>query len=891
MKKRAVFSKSQERINLSMPLFIMVILSLFLTIAFLNVSRRYIGALFEDLEKQYRQDLINIVSVSRKAVEPIIERYRSGELGREETINRVRSVIRMMTYNDRDGDNYVFMSSYEGIMLVQPFEPEKEMTDQLGLRDIHGVYIIRELIAAAKAHPEGSFVRYYYAGRPDPRDVQEKLAYVVGIPEIECYIGTGMYMARALHSRKELLAHIRNAYIGLLLAVLVPVAVSVTMIFGRNRQLMNEIDLRRKSEEELEASEKKYRSIFENAVEGIFQTSPEGVLINANPALARIAGYGSPREMIENIGDISAAYADIGSRDEIRSLLDSGEYVKKREMRMKRKDGTLIWVSMNCRSVNGDTAGLRHYEGTIEDITERKMAEELSRVSEEKFSKVFMMAPELITITRMSDEVTVDVNVAFEEITGMKREEVIGASSVDFGFWVDPGDRTRMKNDLLSGRELTKPEVRFLRKDGTERLGLYSARLITISETPHIIFIMQDITENRQLEEENRKLERQMYYSQRMEAIGELAGGVAHDFNNILMGIQGNISMLLMELSAADPHRQRLAQMEEQVRRGANLTRQLLGFAREGKYEIRSLSVNDLLMKSVNFYIETKREIATDIRLQKDLHPVEADAGQLEQAFLNILINAGQAMPTGGNLYILTENVVLAEPDPILSEVSPGRYVKISIRDTGIGMTEEVLKRIFDPFFTTKAHEGGSGMGLASAYGIVRNHRGAIRAESRPGEGSTFSIYLPASDKAVDNGEGQAADPASIPAQGRGTILLIDDEEQILDLCEEHLVSLGYTARKARTLEEAVASFKQPGRIDLVILDMILKGTSGSTVLRAIRDIDPDVAVILSSGYGLQGEVRSVMEMGCRGFIQKPYTIGDLSAIVQKVLAEEPGSR
>lgn len=271
--------------------------------------------------------------------------------------------------------------------------------------------------------------------------------------------------------------------------------------------------------------------------------------------------------------------------------------------------------------------------------------------------------------------------------------------------------------------------------------------------------------------------------------------------------------------------------------------------------------------------------------MQDDLYLVEADAGQIEQVLLNIFINAGHAMPKGGHLHIQTTNVTLPQVNARDFEVKPGDYVKISIMDTGCGMDPETLRRIFEPFFTTKGQAGGTGLGLASAYGIIRNHGGIITAYSEPGQGSTFHIYLPSSQKNAEKEE-QFTDKDLLSGSGR--ILLIDDEPMILSTASELLKKLGYTVYQAASGQEAVATYmEKKGRIDLVILDMILPGMSGAQVLKMLQDICPGVKVILASGYGLQGEVRKVMEMGCQAFIQKPYRFAELSLMVHQALFPE----
>jgi len=522
----------------------------------------------------------------------------------------------------------------------------------------------------------------------------------------------------------------------------------------------------------------------------------------------------------------------------------------------------------------------------FEDITERKRSEEALLQSEKQFRNLFESSPSGVAL--LKNRVIQKVNTMFCEMTGYSPDELLGKDSRVFGGVDD--EQMRLGKELYErikqdGQGVIEARIRH--KNGTMLDVFVSGTLLDPQdESAGTVYTVLDITGRKRLEEERRKLEQQLSQSQKMDAIGQLAGGVAHDFINILMGIQGNASMSMMEFSPDNPHYQRMSRIEEHVKRGANLTRHLLGFAREGKYELRTISVNDLLRKSAQFFMETKKEIETGFELQDNLHPVEADEGQMEQVFLNIFINAGHAMPNGGRLHIQTNSLTLDDAAANGLGLTPGEYIRISISDTGTGMDQITLKRIFEPFFTTKSEQGGTGLGLASAYGIIRNHGGIINGYSEPGQGSTFNIYLPSSEKKDEKEEVHTQDKRLF--LGSGVILIVDDESSILETASELLKMLGYTVYKAESAQEAVSIYRDKNDIDLVILDMILRGTSGSEVLKALKTINPDVKVILSSGYGLQGEIRKVMEMGCIGFIQKPYNFRDLSRAVYQAMKSYP---
>lgn len=648
--------------------------------------------------------------------------------------------------------------------------------------------------------------------------------------------------------------------------------------------LLTDITRRRQTEKKLRENEERLQAITAN-IPGVvyqFEASDRGDY-GITYISGRVQGMFGVSDEDSNF--FQTFLARIHQDDKDRFLESIRKVVKTRspwnfEGRFVRPSGELIWFQGLSTPVRYEDRIV--FNGILLDITDRKKAEETFRQTEEKFYKVFATAPDCIAITRLSDGRIADVNLGFEGITGWLRDEVIGRTSLDIRFWVDSVDRHRMSENLLAGETIQNRQFQFRRKDGLIRQGLYSARHIRMEGEAHLIFVMQDVTHQKNIAEEHRKLEEQLFQSQKMDAIGQLASGVAHDFNNILTGIQGNASLMLLEYPTDHPHHRRLSRIEENVKRGANLTRQLLGFARGGKYEVKTADINQLLRKNARFFTETRKEIEADFQMQDNVFPVNVDAGQIEQVLINIYINAAHAMPGGGCLRIRTDNTSLAENDAAAFEIPAGDYVKISISDTGSGMDRATLQRIFEPFFTTRGKQGGTGLGLASAYGIIRNHGGAICAESEIGKGSTFTIYLPSSAAEIKP-EDHETQGALVP--GSGGVLLVDDEPMILGSVSEMLKMLGYAVYQTGSGQEAISLYMQKKEcIDLVILDMILPGISGAQVLKFIKDIHPGVRVILSSGYSMQGEVRKVMDMGCAAFIQKPYSFADLSTIIRRVI-------
>jgi len=322
--------------------------------------------------------------------------------------------------------------------------------------------------------------------------------------------------------------------------------------------------------------------------------------------------------------------------------------------------------------------------------------------------------------------------------------------------------------------------------------------------------------------------------------------------------------------------------MEEYVKRGSDLTRQILGFARGGKYEVKPTNLNDLLEQSSQMFGRTKKEILIHKRFQKDPWPVEVDRGQIEQVLLNLFVNAWQAMPSGGDIYLSTENVALKEDDwdkPYA--LKQGQYVKISVGDSGVGMDKKTLERIFEPFYTTKEVSRGTGLGLASAYGIIKNHSGMIDVTSKRGHGTTFTIYLPKSRRDVLEDK-----PAlEKTMEGREIILLVDDEEMVANIGKKMLQKLGYRAIVAESGQKALKIFERlHGRIDLVILDLIMPEMGGSETFDQLKAISPGIKVLLSSGYSIDGQASQIMKRGCNGFIQKPFNLNHFSQKIRDIL-------
>ena len=381
-----------------------------------------------------------------------------------------------------------------------------------------------------------------------------------------------------------------------------------------------------------------------------------------------------------------------------------------------------------------------------------------------------------------------------------------------------------------------------------------------------------------------KKAQSQIIQTEKLRAIGEMASGVAHNFNNLLMGIQGNVSLVIMDVDSTHPHYKRLKTIENQIQSGAKLTAHLLGYARKGKYDVKPINLNRLIEETSDAFSMTKRNVKINRELARDLFAIEADTGQIEQMLLTLFVNSADAMPGGGVLTLKTANVTDKDMKDKLYRPKPGNYILLTVSDTGTGMDKETMERIFDPFFTTKEMGRGTGLGLASAYGVVKGHGGYIDVDSEKGTGSTFSIYLPASEKRVQ----KAVKTTLEVMKGTGTVLLVDDEEVILEIGKDLLEAIGYRVLLAGDGKEAVEVYeKNHDVIDIVILDMVMPNMGGGDAYDCMKEINPDIKVLLSSGYSIDGEATEILERGCDGFIQKPFRVNELAEKIKEILEKK----
>ena len=512
----------------------------------------------------------------------------------------------------------------------------------------------------------------------------------------------------------------------------------------------------------------------------------------------------------------------------------------------------------------------------------RREADSALRESSEKYRTILESIEEGYFETDLKGNLTFS-NEAFCKILGYPRNRLLGMNFRDYTT-ADAAEKISRKMEQIkqTGRSEDIIDCDVIRKSGGKAVLELSISLLSNKDGQPTGFrgLLRDVTKRKETEEEKRQLETQLQQAQKMESIGTLAGGIAHDFNNILMGIQGNATLMQLKIESEHPNFEKIKNIEKFVRNGTALTNQLLGFARRGKYLVKTIDLNEVIEKSSSLFARTKKEIQVHTDLHDEIWAAEVDRGQIEQALLNLYVNAWQAMSPGGDLYLKTRNVMLDSNYVKPYKVEPGKYVEISVSDTGVGIDRKTRERIFEPFFTTKEMGRGTGLGLASVYGIIKSHGGYIDVSSEKEKGTTFTLYLPAS-------ENEAVQEKAVPAEmlkGTGTILLIDDEKMILDVGRELLEELGYTVLSALSGREALDIFqKNSDKIDLVIMDMIMPGMGGGETFDRLRTINPNIKVLLSSGYSVNGQASKILHRGCDGFIQKPFNLNQLAEKIGKI--------
>jgi PAS domain S-box-containing protein len=703
----------------------------------------------------------------------------------------------------------------------------------------------------------------------------------------------------------------------------------------------SDITERKQAEQALIWAEGKYRSIFENAREGIYQSTPEGRYLTANPEMARIYGYASPEEMVSSITSIDEEiFVTPEKRAELKQLIATKGAVRDFEVEQRRKDGSTFWASLNVHAVYADDGTCRYWEGRCIDITERMQHEREIRLLNRIYSVLSQVSQAVVDAATPEAFLLETCRVIVEEggflLSWIGQVETETNAAVPVATWGEVGDYVRgitvYADDRPEGRGPTgtcirerRPSVHndFLQstltrpwKDRAELFGIRGAAGFPIESggrpwgaltiyshevgffgienvkllervAVNIGFALDNFERERlrrQTQQEREKLEVQLLQSQKLEAIGTLAGGIAHDFNNILGIIFGFTELSLLGTSRTTPLGQNLEQILKAAYRAKHLVRQILSFGRKTQTERIPLNASPIIkeaLKMLRASLPTTIEICTDIKASCE---VKADPTQIHQVLLNLCTNAAHAMKEDGGILRISLGKVDFDSSTPHPDLSAGPYIRLSVSDTGKGMTPEVVGRIFDPFFTTKGPAEGTGLGLSVVYGIVRSHQGAITVDSEPGKGSTFNVFLPR----IEIRDAFEPEIAVKPPTGEELILFVDDERALADLGQHMLEALGYKLESFTSSVEALKAFEaQPNRFDLVITDMTMPHMTGVKLAKEVMRLRPQTPVILCSGFSDLITPEKAREMGIATMLMKPLSLAELAKTVRQILDDK----
>ena len=624
----------------------------------------------------------------------------------------------------------------------------------------------------------------------------------------------------------------------------------------------------------LQQSEARYRELVENMTEVVYSTDLEGRITYVSPSVERLYGYKAEELIGRSMLDFVPPEDHAGLTERMAERI-AGTVPGAMQRRVVTRSGEVRWVLGSSRAVvhEGRPIGVT---GLIMDVHDRVKAEQALRDSEEKLSQLFRLSPDAISISTVEEGRYLEVNEAYVRLIGYPREELIGRTSLEVGFWVDPAARGRMIEQLRDEGTIHNLEIAIRVRGGQQRVMLSSLEIMDIDGQECLVAFSRDITERRILEEQFRQ-------AQKMEAVGRLAGGIAHDFNNILTVISG-YAQLLQERKDAGVAEE-AGSIAEAANRAAALTRQLLAFGRQQVLEPRVIHLNDIvrsLEKMLGRLIGEDVDLVTV--LAPDLGAVKADPSQVEQIIMNLVVNARDAMPTGGRIILETMNSELSHS--YVQEhhvVEPGSYVMLAVSDSGTGMDAQTQAHIFEPFFTTKELGRGTGLGLSTVYGIVKQSQGHVWVYSEIGHGTTFKIYLPRVPQPAHADRPEPQPAAAL--RGEETILLVEDDPALRQLAVKILRREGYTVLEAEGSARAEDICRRhQGHIDLILTDMVMPEMSGRELVERVRALRPRVRVLYMSGYTeYAASQRPGLEIDAP-LLSKPFSSVALSSKIREVL-------
>lgn len=644
-------------------------------------------------------------------------------------------------------------------------------------------------------------------------------------------------------------------------------------------------EVRRRGEAALRESEAQFRAAFDSAPEGMALVDDQRRFLRVNRRLCEILGYSQDELIGESFNKYTHPNDRQSGRDRWRELLNGDVSTNQAEKRYVSKNGDIVWIVVSNAAIRDEHGNVQYILSHIYDITERKKAGEALRMSEEKFSKAFNHSPLWVVITTLEEGRYLEANETFLQETGYNRDEVIGRTSVDLDVRVSSREREALVRQLREKGFVRNLEVKRRVRSGEIRDMLLSAEMLPMPGEEAMVVVLTDVTDLRKAEQEKEHLESQLLQAQKLESVGRLAGGVAHDFNNMLNVINGYAEIALEKTLPDDSRNKDLQEILKAGQRSAEITRQLLAFARRQTVNPQVLNFNETVESMLRML---RRLIGEDIDLlwrpESGLWSVNMDPAQIDQILANLCVNARDAIEGVGKVTIETSNISFDEAYCAdHSGFIPGEYVMLAVSDDGHGMEKETLENLFEPFFTTKGVGEGTGLGLSTVYGIVKQNNGFINVYSEPGEGATFRIYFPrhfGQDK-----KNHVTSSTEVPSASGETVLVVEDETSIRRLTKTMLERMGYTVLAAASPVKAIDLVKeQEEPVQLLITDVVMPEMNGRDLAEKLQDIYPSLKVLFMSGYTANVIAhRGVLDEGVH-FIQKPFSMKDLAVKVREAL-------
>lgn len=620
-----------------------------------------------------------------------------------------------------------------------------------------------------------------------------------------------------------------------------------------------------------------FRVLVENAMDVISLLDESGKILYQSPSVERVYGYTQTELMGNNVLTLVHPEDRDGTAAKLGKLLQGTSPEERHKLRFLHKNGEWLHIEVQARFFEVESA-LRVVL-TSRDVTDNHKALDELQQSNELFQTAFHASTNICSLTKFENGEFIDVNLAWEKATGWSREQAISNTALNLNIWGSLENRQFVMSNLISDGKLSQLPASITSRSGEVRELLIDAKILMISGSKCVYLSAMDITETKKLEE-------QLRHSQKMEAVGQLTGGVAHDFNNLLSVILGNSEIIQAELDQGSSLQPFIEAILKATNRGAGLTHQLLAFSRKQTLQPVSVSLNRAIEHTVSMLNQSLSEdIEIQTNIDEGLWPIEVDPGQLENAILNLALNSRDAMPGGGTIIISYSNKTIDKNDAMHNDLTPGDYVSLSFADTGSGIPAEVIQLVFEPFFTTKETGRGTGLGLSMVFGFVKQSGGHISIQSEPNKGTTVTVLLPRSETEESDQSSEKARTAIANWQGH-TALLVEDNDEVRKLTARMLELVGFKVLVAENGITAMEVLKQESAIDFLLSDVILPGElKGPDIAKLVQDQFPDAVILLMSGFNPKGTHSANDD--ATPTLRKPFTNEELISRVQTVFADK----